>query len=146
MEELLELHEAITKHRYNEALTIVEEMTAVAKKDIINKIGSYISILLLHCIKSYAEKRMSHSWETSILEALAGIRRNNVSATNKGVYLDEQGFSDMIDEYWSLAVRKASTEAFGSTFSPREFAQRVDADVVKALALDYILNGYPEND
>jgi hypothetical protein len=146
MEELLELHDAITEHRYDDALAIVEEMTAMAKKDIIDKLSSLVEILLIHLIKCQVEQRTTHSWTTSIIAALAAIKRYNARDTRKGVYLEKNGFQEQIDEVWSLALRKASLEAFGGKYSPREFAQLVDAEAVKAQALDYILNGYPTDE
>lgn len=146
MEELLDLHEALVQRRYEDALEIVEEMTAMARKDIINKINSFVEVLLIHLIKCHAEQRTTHSWTTSIIAALAGIRRHNARDTQKGTYLDTQGFQEQIDEAWSLALRKASLEVFGGKYSPREFARIVDAEVVKAQALDYILNGYPTDE
>jgi ribosomal protein S17E len=146
MEELLELHDALTQHRYNDALAIVEDMTAMAKKDIVNKIGSYVRILLIHVIKSHAEERVTHSWATSILVALEAIHRHNVREKSESAYLDKIGFAAMIDEYWDLSLRKASLEAFDGKYSPREFAKLVNAETVKAQALDYILNGYPESE
>jgi ribosomal protein S17E len=146
MEELLELHDAITQHRYEDALEIVDEMTAMAKKEIITKIGSYIRVLLIHLIKSHVEQRMTHSWSTSILLALEAIQRYNQREESDGKYLDAVGLAARINEYWELALRKASLESFDGKYSPREFAKLVDADIVKAQALDYILNGYPESE
>jgi hypothetical protein len=146
MEELLELRDAITQHRYDDALDIVDEMTAMAKKEILSKIGSYIRVLLIHLIKSHVEQRMTHSWSTSILLALEAIQRYNQRGESDGTYLDAAGLAACIDEYWELALRKASLESLEGKYSPREFAKLVDADSVKAQALDYILNGYPESE
>jgi Domain of unknown function DUF29 len=146
MEELLDLHTAISQGRYNDALTIVDEMTAMAKKEIITKIGSYIRVLLIHLIKSHVERRMTHSWSTSILLVLEEIQRYNQREKSAGTYLDAAGLEACIDEYWELALRKASLESFEGKYSPREFAKLVDAEAVKAQALDYILHGYPESE
>jgi ribosomal protein S17E len=146
MEELLELHDAITEHRYDDALAIVEEMTAMAKKDIIDKIGSYTRLLLMHLIKAHAEQRMTHSWRVSIKVALEEIRDKNQREYSDGQYLNATELCAMIDRKFPIACEHASLEAFGGKYSPREFARLVDAETVKAQALDYILNGYPESE
>lgn len=146
MDEILELRRSIEEGRYDDALALVDEITAMARKDIVDKIGSYIRVLLIHLIKSRVEQRMTHSWSTSILFALEAIKRYNERDESNGTYLDEAGLRHHIDEYWALALRKASLEAFEGKYSPREFAKLIDAESVKAQALEYILHGFPETD
>jgi hypothetical protein len=146
MEELLELHDAIEQGRYNDALSLVDEMTAMAKKDIVNAIGSYIRVLLIHLIKSHVEQKMTRSWEVSIRYALEEIQEKNQRDKADGMYMNAEELRIMIDKKFAGECDKASLEALEGTYSPREFAKLVDADIVKAQALDYILNGYPESE
>jgi hypothetical protein len=105
-----------------------------------------VEVLLIHVIKCHIEQRITHSWETSIVAALASIQRYNTRDSRKGFYLDSDGFRLQIEEVWTVALRKASLEAFGGKYSYREFAKLVNAEAVKTQALDYILNGYPDLD
>ncbi len=146
MEELLDLHDALTQHRYDEALEIVEEMTAMAKKEIIGRIGSYIRIVLIHIIKSHAEQQMTRSWRVSVRYALEKIEEENQRDYAKGSYMNTAALREMIEKKFAGALEKASLEAFEGKYSPREFAKFIDAEAVKTQALDYILNGYPENE
>lgn len=61
MEELMELITCIEQQRYAEALVLIGEMEEMSKEDKINKIYSYIEILLLHLIKKFAEHRVTRS-------------------------------------------------------------------------------------
>lgn len=108
MEELLDLHEALLQHRYGEALEIVDEMTAMAKKEIIDRIGSYIRILLLHLIKSHAEQKMPRSWKVSIRYVLEEIREENQRESARGTYMSNEELQQMIDKKFTSVLDRAS--------------------------------------
>jgi hypothetical protein len=146
MEELLELRTAIEEHRYDDAIFIIDEMTAMAKKDTVNKIGSFIRVMLIHLIKQYAEGRTTRSWQNSIKYALEEIAEANESEHSSGVYMDATALREMIEKRFSLALEKASEEAFDGKYTHREFERLIDAEAIKAQALDYILNGFPESE
>ncbi len=146
MEELLDLHEALLQHRYKDALEIVDEMTAMAKKDILDKISSYIRVLLIYLIKSHAEQKMTRSWQNSIYYALDEIRERNTREKSAGTYMHAEDFRIAIDKRFASALRAASLEAFEGKYELREFVKFIDADAVKTQALEYILNGYSESE
>jgi hypothetical protein len=146
MEELLELHDAITQHRYNDALDIVEDMTNMAQKDILDTISSFVRVLLIHLIKSHVEQKMTRSWQNSLYFALDEIQKRNKRNKANGVYLNKEDFVAMIDDRFAISLRIASAEALEGKYSLREFTKLVNAEAVKAQALDYILNGYPESE
>jgi hypothetical protein len=89
---------------------------------------------------------MTRSWEVSIRYALEEIQEKNQRDKADGMYMNAEELRIMIDKKFVGACDKASLEALKGTYSPREFAKLVDADIVKAQALDYILNGYPESE
>ena len=62
MDELLELRTHIEQGRYAEALTLIGEMEEMSRDDKINKIESFLHILLLHLIKQAVEQRTTRSW------------------------------------------------------------------------------------
>jgi Domain of unknown function DUF29 len=146
MEELMDLRLAIAEGRYDDAFSIVDEMTAIAKKDITDTIGSFIRVLLVHLIKQNAEKRTTRSWQVSITNTLEEISERNQRDTSNGTYMDTDDFRLAIEKKYRSALQKASLEAFDGKYSPREFAALVDAEAVKAKALDYILNGVPDSE
>jgi Domain of unknown function DUF29 len=146
VEELLDLRIAIEEGRYDDALLLVEDMNDMAKKSIIDTIGSFIQVLLIHLIKQDVEQRMTRSWLGSIIYSAGNIQKRNRRNKSNGTYMNENDLSAAIDEYFESARRLASLEAFDGKYSPREFAALVDAEAVKAKALDYILNGVPDSE
>ena len=77
MEELAELRTYIEQRNYIQALNLIEEMDEMSKDDKINKIASFIEILLIHLIKQYAQQYSTRSWEVSIRNSLDNIEDIN---------------------------------------------------------------------
>ena len=73
MDELIELRERIENQDYQAALEIVDELEEMSKEDKLNKIHSYLVILMLHLIKQAAENRTTKSWDRSILNSTSRI-------------------------------------------------------------------------
>jgi len=61
----------------------------MSKDDKINKITSFMEILLLHLIKQAAEKRTTKSWDVSIRNCTRQIARINKHRCSGGYYLEE---------------------------------------------------------
>jgi hypothetical protein len=146
MEELLELRTAVEEHRYDDALQLINEMEEMAKEDKINKIGSFVVILLVHLIKQAAEDRTTRSWQRSIRNAVLGIRDTNSRYKAKGTYLTISELRAIIAERFPRALRDAADEAFEAQYTAKQLAAMIDAEAIKAQALDYILNGLPESE
>lgn len=139
MEELLELREYIKQGNYAEALTLIGEMEEMSREDKINKIGSFIEILLLHLIKQQAEQRSTRSWEVSIKNALDNIYDINKRRKTGGNYLDQEELAELIDSRYQRSLRRASLEAFEGHFDELELAQKVDDAQIKYETLQLIL-------
>jgi hypothetical protein len=77
MDELAELRLLLTEGRIEEALLLVDKLDEMSREDKINKISSYMRLLLFHLIKQHAEQRSTRSWEVSLKEALWQIPRTN---------------------------------------------------------------------
>jgi hypothetical protein len=146
MEELLELRRSLEIGQYDQALTIVNEMTAMARKDIVQKIGSFVCTVLVHLIKHHAEGRMTRSWANSLRFAVEEIRETNERPHSSGVYVEAEELQAIIERKFPLALAKAAEEAFEGRYSVRELLGRIDAERMKAQALGYILNGMPESE
>ena len=52
----------------------------------------------------------------------------------------------MIDKKFTSALDRAALESLEGKYELREFAKLIDADAVKAQALEYILHGFPETE
>jgi hypothetical protein len=146
MEELLELRTAIEEHRYDAALQLINEMEEMAREDKLNKIRSFIVVLLEHLIKQKTEQRTTPSWERSILFALDGIADTNTRRSAGGTYMNSSDIAATLDEKMPVALRYAAKETFGGVYTAKQLATMIDAEAIKAQALDYILNGFPESE
>ena len=56
MDELAELRLLLTEGRIEEALLLVDKLDEMSREDKINKISSYMRLLLFHLIKQHAEQ------------------------------------------------------------------------------------------
>lgn len=140
MEELEALRKLVEEHNYDAALVLISEMDEMAKDDKINKVESFLEILLIHLIKQHAEKRSSNSWDRSIRNSVRGIAKSNKRRSAKGSYLTTPELKEAIDESFSGAVSDAADEAFGGAFSAKVLLEMIDSEAIKKEALDKILN------
>ena len=135
MEELYELRSYIEQGRYADALVLLGEMEEMSRDDKINKVGSFLEILLLHLIKRQAEKRTTRSWDVSIRNAIAEIVRTNKRRKAGGYYLTDYDLRDTMDEVYESALQLASLEAFGGVYTAAQLDEMVDETAVKEAAL-----------
>ena len=140
MEELEALRKLVEEHDYNAALILINEMDEMAKDDKINKIESYIRILLIHIIKQQAEKRSTLSWENSIDYSLDGIGATNERKKSGGHYLQDEEIQHSIERILPSAIKWAAKEAFGGAFNAKILSEMIDNEAIKQEALDKILN------
>lgn len=135
MEELLELRKSISSGDYTKALEIVDELEAMSTEDKLDKIYSYVIILLLHLIKQEAEQRTTKSWEVSIKNAVDRIDRTNKRRKSGGYYAKKQELEEIIDDAVAPALRNASLEAFEGSRSEEELLEIIDLNLIKNKAL-----------
>ena len=138
MEELLELRTLVQDKNYHAALLLIDEMEEMSREDKINKIESYLIILLLHLIKRHAEKRTTRSWDTSIANACDSIERTNRRRKTGGHYLSEQGLKESIHDVYTIALRNAASEAFEGRYEMQEIAQMIGRETIEREALALI--------
>lgn len=141
MEELFELRSCIEEGRYADALVLLGEMEEMSRDDKINKIGSFLEILILHLIKKHAEKRTTRSWETSIFNSVYQINKINKRRKSGGYYLQPDEIAMAVKESYPIALKHASLEAFEGMYTDGELSEKVDEDRISAEALDLVLKG-----
>ncbi len=139
MEELLELRQHIEQGHYPEALNLIGELEEMSREDKLNKIGSFIEILLLHLIKQLAEQRTTRSWDISIKNALDNIEDVNKRRKAGGYYLSPSELAETIEAHYIRALRRASLEAFEGIFEEATLEQKFAPAEVKAMALRLIM-------
>lgn len=138
MQELLELREHIQSGRYTEALALIDELDEMSKDDKINKIESYMEVLLIHLIKQHVENRTTRSWEVSIRNAIQRINLTNKRRKAGGTYLGKDEIKEALYEAWQLALPRASLEVFEGTHTAEELAGMLDKDYLLSHAFQLI--------
>jgi hypothetical protein len=143
MDELLELRAHIEHGRYPEALILIGELEEMSHEDKVNKIGSFLVILLVHLIKQQAEKRTARSWETSIRNAVREIIFTNKRRKAGGYHMTVEELAEAIDERYPVALDYAALEAFEGRYDAPDLADMLNEKQLKAEALRLILNNQP---
>jgi hypothetical protein len=143
MDELVELRTLLETGRIEEALLLVDELEEMSREDKINKMSSYMRILLIHLIKQQAEQRRTRSWEVSIKEALRQINRTNSRRKAAGVYLSREELRSELEDVYDLALERAALEAFGGVYAVEDIATRVSRAQVLEEALRHIVSEPP---
>ena len=138
MDELTMLRKMVEEHDYQGALAIVDELDEMARDDKINKIESYLMVLLIHLVKQNAEQRTTKPWNRSIDNALSGIIKANKRRSAGGNYLRPDEFIPVIDGIFSLSMRNAAYEAFEGIYSADQLAAMIDAEKIKTEAFEKV--------
>jgi|GEM_PF-400511 len=136
MEELFQLRSYIEAGRYDDALTLINEMEEMSQDNKISKIESFLDILLLHLIKKDTEKRTTRSWEGAIQNVVAMISRTNKRRKTGGYYLGKKDLRKAIEASWNIAIRKAS---FEGGYDEAELSGKIDREKIKNDALKLVL-------
>ena len=138
MFELEELKKRIEEQDYQAALQIIDELEEMSKEDKLNKIYSYMVILLIHLIKQQAENRSTSSWERSIMNSVDNIKRTNKRRKSGGYYAQGQELAEIIDDAYSRAIKEAAYEAFEGKLTWQELSQKVDSSLIISKALELV--------
>ena len=145
MDELADLRTLLTEGRIEDALLLVDELDEMSREDKINKISSYMRIVLIHLIKQHAEQRSTRSWEVSVKEALRQVARTNIRRKAGSVYLTREELQAELADAYDLALERAALEAFGGIYSAEELATRVAREQVLERALSLIVGDTVEH-
>lgn len=138
MEELIQLRESIEKHDFVAALQIVDELEEMSVEDKLNKIFSYMVVLLLHLIKEDAEKRLTKSWKLSINNSIKQINRINKRRKSGGYYANKADLNEIIDDAFELALEGAAIEAFGGAYDEQELLELIKVAEIKDKAISVL--------
>ena len=138
MNELQELREKIEAKDYQGALAIVSELEEMSVEDKLNKIYSYMVILLIHLIKQEAEARTTSSWDRSIFNSIRYINRTNKRRKAGGYYANQQTLKEIINEAYDHALTEAAFEAFEGKLTPTQLGKKVEPNSIKNRAFELL--------
>jgi hypothetical protein len=138
MEELDELRHYITAGKYQDALLLLDEMEEMSRDDKINRITSFMEVLLIHLIKQAAEQRTTRSWEVSMRNARRQIIRINKRRKAGGWYLSHDELADALTEAYESALDSASLEVFEGRYTTEELANLVARSRISERAFEQV--------
>ena len=138
MEELIQLRESIEQHDFETALKIVDDLEEMSVEDKLNKIFSYMVVLLLHLIKEDAEKRLTKSWKLSINNSVKQINRTNKRRKSGGYYAKREDLVEIVNDAFGLALEGAAIEAFGGAYSEQELLGMINEEQTKAKVISLL--------
>ncbi len=138
MDEILELRKSINEGRYADALHIIDELEEMAKDDKLDKIFSYMQILLIHLIKQNAENRTTRSWDNSIKHSLYQIERVNKRRKSGGDYMKSEELFENLAEAFVLSLDLAAEEAFEGIYTSEQLLTKIDKNKILAEAMKKI--------
>jgi hypothetical protein len=144
MEELWELRRYLEASDVAGALALLDEMEAMAKDDKIDRIASYIQVLLVHLVKQAVEQRTTKSWQASIRNALYHICRTNKRRKVGGRYLTEAELGEIIEEVYDAALNWAAQEACEGLYTAEQLATMHERAQVVAAAFQRIQQAQTE--
>jgi hypothetical protein len=107
-------------------------------EDKLNKIFSYMVVLLLHLIKEDAEKRLTKSWKLSINNSIKQINRINKRRKSGGYYANKADLIEIIDDAFELALEGATIEAFGGAYDEQELLKLIKVAEIKDKAISVL--------
>ena len=139
MDELLELRKKVENQDYQGALSIINELEEMSVEDKLNKIESYMIILLMHLIKQSVEKRTTSSGNRSVSNSVKGINKTNKRRRSGGHYAESVTISQMLYEAYTDAIEEASYEAFEGKYTVDQLDTVADKNQIieKAMSLIY---------
>ena len=134
MEEIWALRQALEAGDLQTALAIVDEMEEMSRDDKVQKIASYMRVLLVHKIKQAVEDRSTKSWDVSIRHALRQIASVNKRRKSGGWYLNDDDLSVLLTEVYDSALDWASLEVHEGIHSVDMLLTMHDRETVVASA------------
>ena len=139
MEELSQLKDYVKSGNYTDALLLIDELDEMSLSDKINKMFSFSIILLMHLTKQQAEKKTTPSWDASIAEYLAQIKRSNKRYKTKGFYANKETIKNILEDAIPIAIKKAALEVFEGKYSAKELENLIDRKQIIEKALTLII-------
>jgi hypothetical protein len=126
VQELIDLRASILAGRYEEALTLIDELEAMGKQAIIRNIESFLIRLMIHLIKNQIEQRLTNSWANSISDSIVQIKKLNLKDNKTFYYINSDEWQSYLEAAIKLAIRPASLEIFNGQLKAKQISERLD--------------------
>lgn len=133
-QELVDLRNSILEGRYEDALTILDDLEEMSKKSILRNIMSFLIRLMVHLIKNQLEQRLTNSWIASISNSVIEIQSLNLKDNQKSYYIKQDEWQSYLEEAIERAIRPASVEVMEGKLKPAQVSSQVDREQLISLS------------
>lgn len=141
-QELTDLKASILEGRYEDALSLVDDLEGMSKKAILQNIESFLSRMLVHLIKNKIEQRLTNSWAVSIRDSLLKIQALNIKENKTSFYINQDEWESYLENSFEDAIFAASVEVLNGNYTPFQLQDMVSRTEIivaanKLLSLTY---------
>ncbi|MBD2740442.1 DUF29 family protein [Coleofasciculus sp. FACHB-1120] len=141
-QELTDLRASILEGRYEDALSLVDDLEGMSKKAILQNIENFLSRMLVHLIKNQIEQRLTNSWAASIRDSLLKIQALNIKENKTSFYINRDEWESYLETSFEDAMFAASVEVLNGSYTPFQLQEMVDGTEIivsanKLLGLTY---------
>ena len=126
VQELIDLRASILAGRYEEALTLIDELEAMGKQAIIRNIETFLVRLMIHLIKNQIEQRLTNYWANSLSDSIVQIKKLNIKDNKTSYYINSDEWQSYLEAAIKLAIRPASLEIFNGQLKAKQISDRLD--------------------
>lgn len=126
VQELIDLRASILAGRYEEALTLIDELEAMGKQAIIRNIETFLIRLMIHLIKNQIEQRLINSWANSISDSIVQIKKLNLKDNKTSYYINSDEWQSYLEAAIKLAIRPASLEILNGQLKAKQISEQLD--------------------
>lgn len=126
VQELIDLRASILAGKYEEALTLIDELEAMGKQAIIRNIETFLIRLMIHLIKNQIEQRLTNSWANSISDSIVQIKKLNLKDNKTSYYISLEEWQSYLEAAIKLAIRPASLEIFNGQLKAKQISEQLD--------------------
>ncbi|MCT7952630.1 hypothetical protein NG798_22795 [Ancylothrix sp. C2] len=141
-QELRNLRNSILEGRYDDALSIVDELESMSKEDKINNIQSYVIRILIHLIKIHIEQRLTNSGRALISQSVNRIKRLNLKDSKNSYYLKPGEWEKMLKNSIEESIDLASVEVLDGTLKPERISELIDKNQILETAQQFLYLTY----
>ena len=134
VQELIDLRQSIVEGRYQDALSMIDELEEMSKQAILRNLESFLVRLFIHLIKNQVEKRLTNSWAASISDSVVQIKKLNSTNNKKSHYIKQNEWLPYFEEAISLAIRPASIEILSGSLKPAQISAQINQDELIAIS------------
>lgn len=137
-QELIDLRVSIVEGRYDDAISIIDDLEEMSRKAIFRNIMSFLIRLMVHLIKNQIESRLTNSSIASISDSVIEIQDLNLKDNKKSFYIDSDEWQSFLEEAIERAIRPASVEIMNNQLKASQVSAQIQRDKLINITLELL--------